>query len=41
MRNLDFNFDYWEQLKKYMLETYSDKIVFLCDSELSFFEWSY
>ncbi len=38
MTKLDFNFDYWEQLKKYMLETYPDKIVFLCDSELSFFD---
>lgn len=38
MDKLKFNFDYWEQLKKYMLETYSKDIVFLYDSEVSYFD---
>lgn len=38
MKKIDFRFDYWSALDQYIKETYSDKTVFIYDSELSFFD---
>lgn len=38
MEKLNFEFDYWEYLKKYISETYPNKITFLYDPEVSYFD---
>jgi len=38
MEKINFEFDYWDLLKKHMLDTYPNKIVFMYDSELSYFD---
>lgn len=38
MNIVKFEFDYWATLKEYMLKTYPDKIIFMYDSRMSFFD---
>ena len=38
MEKLNFDFNYWDELKKYMLKTYPSDIVFMYDSEVSYFD---
>jgi hypothetical protein len=37
MRKLEFTFNYWDALGKYMQHTYAN-VVFMYDSEVSFFD---
>jgi|GEM_PF-5080375 len=38
MEAVKFEFDYWKALDKHIKETYPNKIVFIYDNELSFFD---
>jgi len=38
MEELKLEFDYWEALKKHMLETYPNDVIFMYDPELSYFD---
>lgn len=38
MKAIKLEFDYWEALKSHMLKTYPNKIVFMYDSQVSFFD---
>lgn len=35
---MKFKFDYWKALDKHIKETYSDKVVFIHDPEVSYFD---